>query len=174
MFMFTLTFVVAYCLLYLGLVYLFPLFFTGAWGENQRINPWSLVLIIIVTFITFSLFLSVDDYPLANRLQHALGGGFLGFMVCFLAWRSSRLTINRFQFFLFSFLIVIALGVANEIVEYVLQNYFSMLMARTINDTWLDLISNIVGILVGSAIFVPLLSRRFQEGAEERVGVKGC
>ncbi len=52
---------------------------------------------------------------LSNRVLHVFGGGFLAFLICFLAALDSRVRIRRFQFFLFSFLIVIALGVANEI-----------------------------------------------------------
>lgn len=153
--MFTLIFIIAYCLLYFGLIYLFPVFFVGTWPANRRQTLLSLVLIIIVTFIIFSINAKIQDPLLENRFQHALGGGFLGFFVCFLAWRSSSVTINRFQFFFFSFLFVIMLGVANEILEYFLQNYTSLHFASTVNDTWLDLLSNVIGILIASVVFLP-------------------
>ncbi|MFH1170637.1 MAG: hypothetical protein V1704_03710 [Candidatus Vogelbacteria bacterium] len=157
--MFALIFIIAYCLLYLTLGYLFPAFFTGAWSVNRRSTLSSLVLIIIATIIIFSITTKIQDPLLENRLQHALGGGFLSFFICFLAWRSSGVIINRFQFFFFSFLFVITLGVANEILEYFLQNYYSFHFAGTINDTWLDLLSNIIGIFIASVIFLPWIKK---------------
>ena len=159
--MFILIFMLAYCLLYLGLIYFFPLFFTGRRPANvtEKISPRVILLIIAVTLVIFSLTASISDSLIENRLQHALGGGFLTFFVSFLAWRSSGVTVNRFQFFFFGFLLATALGVANEILEFFLQNYASLHFASTINDTWLDLVSNVVGLLVASAVFVPLVKK---------------
>ncbi|MBM3204789.1 hypothetical protein FJZ48_02295 [Candidatus Uhrbacteria bacterium] len=84
----------------------------------------------------------------------------MAYMVCFIAAKDSRVSISKFSFFVFSVLIVTGLGVANEIIEFIGQNYFHYLFAPHINDTWLDLISNTVGIAVGSACFVPFANFR--------------
>ena len=89
-------------------------------------------------------------------MQHGLGGGFLAFGVCFLAAKFSEVKLGRARFALFSFLLVTALGVLNEVIEFILQNYFDFFFTAKVNDTWLDLISNWVGILVAGLIFVPL------------------
>ena len=172
--MFILNFTIGYCLLYLGLAYLFPLFFTGRRPINvgEKISPRVILLIIIVTLAIFSFTTRIQDPMIENRLQHALGGGFLAFFICFLAARSSGVKITRFQFFFFSFLIATALGVANEILEYFLQTYTSLHFASSVADTWLDLVSNTVGILVATAIFLPF-RRRLEEGEEEGVRMKG-
>ncbi len=159
--MFVLSFTVAFCLLYGVLIFLYPYFFTGATAwPGRRANLFSLLAIIVATFVIFSLVLNVSDPILANRLQHALGGGFMAFFVCFLAATRSAISLSRFQFFCFSFLIVTALGVANEVLEFFLQNYFGLHFASAVNDTWLDLISNVIGALVASIIFVPFVRKK--------------
>jgi|SRR3989344_3978287 len=157
--MFLISFIIAFCLLYLGLTLIFPLFFTGVWPIKKHWALWPLVLIIFATIIIFSVNSSIANPLFANRFQHAFGGGFLAFFVCFLAMKKSGIIINRFQFFCFSFLVVIALGVASEILEYFLQNYFSFYLAETINDTWLDLISNSTGIIAASLLLVPFAGK---------------
>lgn len=160
--MFTFTFVIAYCLLYLGLVPFFTLFFAGrrpaAWGVSRR----DILIIIFATVIIFSYTASIQDPLLENRLQHALGGGFLGFFVCLLAWRRSEVAVNRLQFFFFSLLLVITLGVGNEVLEYFLQTYTSLHFASSIDDTWLDLLSNTIGALLGGALFIPFIKKGLQ------------
>ena len=83
----------------------------------------------------------------------------MSFFICFRVVRDSRLLISKFQFFVFSVLVVTAMGVGNEIVEFVLQNYMPLVFSVDINDTWLDLISNGLGMLLGAALFTFLVYR---------------
>lgn len=76
-------------------------------------------------------------------------------IICFLVVRDSGLKIGRFQFFVFSAMIVTALGVGNEILEYYAQTYFGIIAAATVDDTWLDLISNTVGICAAALLLIP-------------------
>jgi hypothetical protein len=104
-----------------------------------------------VYFVSFR----VTDWELGNRLLHIFGGGFLSFLICFFAVKDSELSISSFQFFSFSFLLVITLGVGNEILEFFLQNYAHFSFAQNVNDTWLDLISNAFGAIIAMACLTP-------------------
>jgi hypothetical protein len=156
--------VVAFSISYFVLLFLFPYFF-----ENRLLGTVSLVAAARSLFIMFALVLvgyivvfSISDPVLANRFQHGFCGGFLTFLLCFVAARDSSVNINRFQFFIFSVLVVTTLGVGNEILEYFLHNYTSLVMTTYINDTWLDLISNTVGVLLAGTILTPFLSKNIQ------------
>jgi hypothetical protein len=105
----------------------------------------------------------IQNYPeFSNRVLHAYGGGFMAFLVCFLVVRDSKLSLTKFQFFIFSFLIVAALGVANEILEFFLQNYAGMIFSSHINDTWYDLMSNTIGSLIATVCFVPCIKKYYE------------
>ena len=108
---------------------------------------------------SFAISFSIADPEWSNRLLHALGGGFVAFFVCFLVARDSQIDITRFQFFVFSFLLVTAFGVGNEILEFAIQHYLDLTFARDVADTWLDLVSNTVGVLVAAAIMVPFIHK---------------
>lgn len=157
--MYLLLITVAMCLAYVVLYFLFSFFFKNKFTPITGKSFISIFLIIIVSFIAYTASLGVADPELGNRIMHMFGGGFLAFMVCFLVAKDSKLAINKFQFFIFSFLIVIALGVANEIAEFFLQNFAYLRFSSSINDTWLDLISNVIGALIAAVCFVPFLKR---------------
>ncbi|MDB5266221.1 MAG: hypothetical protein JWN89_36 [Parcubacteria group bacterium] len=149
----------AYPILYLVSLFLVAYFF------EQRIPKLdfhraclSIVTILILNFFS-ALIVESFDGALANRIQHGLCGGFLALVVCFLAIRDSKVVINKFQFFVFTALVVTALGVGNEILEFVLQHYLGFVMSTTIEDTWLDLISNSIGIILAASITVPFLKK---------------
>ena len=139
------------CTAYFFLEHLFNLFFERHLAHVSRRNIGSVVTIILSSLFVYFITYLIPDVELA-------GGGFLSVMVCFLVVKDSRIHISKFQFFVFSFFIVTALGVGNEIMEFILQNYFSLVAATTINDTWLDLISNLMGILAGSICFTPFIA----------------
>lgn len=150
-------------LVYLGLLYLLGPFFGQPRARWGRRSVLSIVAVIVFSLLIFVISFSIPNLWLSNRIVHIFGGGFIGVVVCFLAGRDSQIKISRFQFFLFSFLFVTTLGVANEIMEFFLQHYFSqydLIFATTVNDTWLDLVSNTIGILLAVAIFVPLIKKK--------------
>lgn len=120
----------------------------------------SLGLIFLTAGVVFIAMNLVDDRQLANRIEHAFGGGFLAFLMCYLVARDMGRPITRFQFFVLGFLVVTALGVANEIFEFFAQEYYGIILAKNLDDTWLDLISNTVGAFIGAAIFVPMLNAK--------------
>jgi len=141
---------------YLPLHWLFPYFFGQVphpLGRRQVFR--SVGTILLAALVLFALSTIMPDQDLGNRFLHTFGGGFLAFGVCFFAARDSRVHIGTFQFFFFSVLLVLALGIANELVEFVLQLYTGFPFAPSILDTWLDLTSNLVGVLLASMYFVP-------------------
>lgn len=120
----------------------------------------SLLFIFLGASLVFIVMNIVEDRQIANRIEHAFGGGFLAFLVCYLVARDMGRPITRFQFFVLSFLVVTALGVANEILEFIAQEYFGVYFAKNLNDTWLDLISNTIGAGIGATVFVPMLNAK--------------
>jgi len=143
------------CINYFILIYLFPVFFAQK-VTRPRKKPWvSLLFIIFFSVLAYALNSLIQDAWIANRILHIVGGGFTAFLVCFLAARDSRVSINKFQFFIFGFLYVLSLGVANEIFELILQTYFGIISSTAVDDTWLDLASNLSGLIIASVCFVP-------------------
>ncbi len=145
------------CLAYVVLFFVFSFFFKNTITPLTHTSVYSILYIIVFSFFVFLVSSVVPNYELSNRILHIFGGGFLSFMVCFLVVRDSRLSIRRFQFFVFSFFVVTLLGVINEIIEFFFQNYYGIIFAFGIFDTWLDLVSNGIGALIASFCFVPFI-----------------
>ncbi len=149
------------CVSYLILFFLFPYFFYGTKGNKLSLKSLASILVICaISFLSCYIALSIDDRDFGNRILHIFGGGLTAFFVCFLAAKDSGVQLRKFQFFLFSFLMVIALGIVNEIAEFLLQYYFDIISAETPIDTWLDLNSNVIGALIASVCLVPFISSK--------------
>ncbi len=157
--MYLLFLMVGFGLTYALLHFLFSFFFedAGVRRVQDRISFFSMAGIMCLNLLVFLISHAVPDRELGNRVLHVFGGGFLAFLVCFLVVRDSGLRIGRFRFFVFSFLLTVALGVANELVEFLLQRYFWVVFAQTLTDTWLDLLSNVFGALIAAACLVPFV-----------------
>lgn len=151
---------VSLCILYIILFFLFPELFNQERRKIELSSVKSVVLILLLSFFGYFIAFNISDTEWSNRFLHGFGGGFMALLVCFLVIRDTKLKINKFQFLVLSILIVTTLGVANEILEFLLQNYVGFTFATSINDTWLDLTSNAVGSLVAATSFVPLIDRR--------------
>ena len=148
------------CLSYVALSYGLPWFFEGG---RARLGPpaWrSLLTIALFALGAFLVSFHIHDKQLANRFLHVFGGGVAGFLVCFLAARDSALLIGRARFFIVAALVVTAMGVGNELLEFFLQEYTPLLFSSTPIDTWLDLASNTVGIALAALILTPLIPRQ--------------
>ncbi len=147
------------CLSYFALSYGLTWFFSG---ERARMSPqaWrSVALIAAFAIGAFLLSFHIHDKQLANRFLHTFGGGVAGFLVCYLVARDSALALGRARFFIVAAAVVTAMGVGNELMEFFLQTYTPLLFSSTPVDTWLDLASNTVGILLAAALFTPLIPR---------------
>ena len=150
----------AMCVIYFILLALFPLFFSQKITTSRKKSFIPLVYIVIFSLLVYVVSFSIQNLDLSDRILHIFGGGFLGFFICFLAAKNSGVRITTFQFFLFSVLTVTTLGVANELLEFFLQTYFGYISAATVTDTWLDLASNTVGIILASICFVPFYKNK--------------
>lgn len=145
------------CAVYFFLYFLFPIFFQTTITRPNKKSAYSLVYIFAFSLISYFIALQIGNEWIGNRIIHILGGGAASFFMCFRVIKDTDMKIGRFQFFVFSFLIVTALGVGNELVEFFLQHFFHIIFAPTITDTWLDLLSNTIGILLGAAVLVPFV-----------------
>lgn len=113
----------------------------------------SISIILIFTIISYLVAMNISDREFANRLQHALAGGFNIVLVVFLVKRDFEIRLTWFQFVIISILLVGFLGICNEILEYFMQVYFHIIFAPNAIDTWLDLISNFAGAVLGILTF---------------------
>ena len=154
--MYLLFLLLAMCSAYFGLTYLYLGFFEGilppAFRRRSLYSILGISICMLAVFTGVYLMPSMD-IGIGNRILHAFGGGFLAYLVCFLVVCDSGLRISRFRFFIFTFLVVTALGVANEMLEFLLQSTTGLIFSPTPTDTWLDLASNLVGTLLAA---VPL------------------
>ncbi len=149
-----------FCVIYALLLFLYSIFFKSALPIFRWRFAYSLIYILLLyAAVSFSAG-AIEDLDLSNRVLHVFGGGFLAFFVCFLVVKDLGLRISKFHFAVFSLLVVSALGVANEITEYFLQNYTSLSFATSANDTWMDLMSNSLGAVIGALCLVPFISAK--------------
>jgi hypothetical protein len=155
-----------YGLTYVGLYYLYPLFFTQKIIPLTKSSWISIGWIIGLSLAVYVVSNTIPSIALGNRVLHTFGGGFLALLTCFLVVRDTKLEISRLQFFIISFAVVTTLGVGNELLEFFFQNVTTIVFADTISDTWLDLVSNTVGILLASAVLLPLLGKKKQPARE--------
>ncbi len=150
------------CISYVVIAEVYWLFFVGSLAPLRRRSLLSIVLIFLFCAAAFTVSLMIPDKEFGNRVLHALGGGFVAFFVCFRAVRDTRLPITRFQFFILGALTVTAMGVGNELLELLLQTTLGFFFSQNPYDTWLDLLSNTVGILVAAAVMVPFVPKKKQ------------
>ena len=144
----------ALCAAYFILLKFLPRFFAQEITRSRRNFLFPLLFILIFSAVAYAVSYALPDPEIGNRVLH-ISGGFAGFLTCFFATRDSGVRINKFQFFVCSALIVLALGVANELLEFFLQEYVGIISAATVTDTWLDLASNTIGIILASMCSVP-------------------
>lgn len=109
----------------------------------------SILIILVFTWLTYFISVYLFHGEISNRLLHMFGGGFNVTLVVFLAQRDSKISIGYLQFAIMSILLVSFFGICNEILEYLMQEFFRYTFARSIEDTWLDLISNLIGSVIG-------------------------
>ncbi len=147
-----------YCVGYLAISLLSVRFFSGPSLRIGTSSVRSMGVLAGLIIVVFVVALSVPDAELGNRFQHAVGGGVLGVVLCFLVFRDHRIKATRFQFFIWTTLIVTALGVGNELLEFFMQANTTMIFAANTFDTWRDLASNTVGIALAAP--VATLARR--------------
>ncbi|PIR87823.1 MAG: hypothetical protein COU10_02450 [Candidatus Harrisonbacteria bacterium CG10_big_fil_rev_8_21_14_0_10_45_28] len=148
-----------YAVVYLFLYFFFPHFFSQRAAKFSKQQLFSIPLLIFLSLLMWQVSVAMANQELGNRLLHAVGGGVLASLACFLAVKDSRVKITKPQFFILTVLIVTALGVANELAEFFLQQTTGEIFASTITDTWLDLLSNTLGTLVATLVALPFVKK---------------
>lgn len=149
------------CLAYVALAYAFAWFFAGARARLTAAQVLRAIVPIAFVVVTAdAVSIAIVDWQLSNRVLHIFGGGFAGFLTCALAARDAGLSIGRLRLIAIAALIVTFMGVANELLEFALQQYAHFRFAAGPLDTWFDLASNTVGIALGAALFTWLVPRR--------------
>jgi hypothetical protein len=134
-----------YVFAYFFLFYTIPVFFVQPRPKLPR-TAWRTILFLIISVVLIFLFMEyIPNKELGNRIQHAVGGGMLAFYLYYRVVRDTHIKITPMQFFVLGFLTVTALGVANELFEFLLQSLRLHISAVTYDDTWLDLTSNTIG-----------------------------
>ena len=147
------------CCAYVFMFFVFPVFFNSPVQRLGGASVKSIFFVIGLAITTFALSEMVPDKELGNRVEHTFSGGFAGFLICFLAAKDCGVKITKLRFFFYSFLIVLAWGVANEICEFFVQTNLGIIFSPNVNDTWWDLTSNTAGILIAVAVLMPLTNR---------------
>lgn len=159
-----------HALLILGLCLAYVLLAYGlAWyfgtGVPVRLSWRAAAAIALMAIVGDAASTVVPDWQLANRALHVFGGALPAYLACILAARAAGLTIGRARIVLAAALMVTALGVANEHVELVLQQFWHLRFAAGPLDTWLDLASNTAGIVLGALLLLPFTPGKTEPAA---------
>jgi hypothetical protein len=122
-----------------------------------------LVAAIVIQMISSIISLVIDDRIVGNFFYHAVGGGVTSAFLFFYLLKTYNVQLNwRIQIVtLYAF--VCALGVMNEIAEYVGEFATRVgMFSWDSHDTWRDLVANTTGALVGWIIcrLVLLIARQ--------------
>ncbi len=157
--LFTVAATLLFWISYGALFVLIPAFFNnGALARPELRSLYSLLLLASLNILLSALQLLIPEPFWANRFQHTMGG-VVAFVMVYLVIRDTHTTLTRLQFFVFGFLIVTALGVANEILEFFLQQTTGLIFTDDIFDTWLDLFSNTNGAIIAGGLLTLLIPR---------------
>lgn len=144
---------IGYIACYFFLFQLLPIFFRQSRLPLGLRSIASVSFIFFLSILSYVVALNVPDVDLGNLILHMFGGGFLAAILCYLVVRDTGVTLTRFQFFVITFLIVLALGVANEHLEFFVQTFTRFSYADTVQDTWIDLVNNSIGAVLGASVF---------------------
>ncbi|MBV9829449.1 MAG: hypothetical protein JO001_27840 [Alphaproteobacteria bacterium] len=145
---------ILYGISYFAIFVLFTAFFDKVRMAQFAAAIRTIPITILFLAITFVLVYLIPDQWWGNRVQHVMGGGITASFMCRRIIRDAELKLNRFRILIFCSLTVTALGVANELAESVLQASTGIILSPTTVDTWLDLWSNTIGIIIASFLFL--------------------
>lgn len=141
--------------LYVFLFFALPSFFSQNVLSWKQLSSGSMLLVGILSLTITVLTACFPSEWWGNRFEHAVGGGVVCSLVFLLAIRDSKTMLSQYRYIVMSVLVVTFFGVCNELVELVGQAMYpsTLIFSATVYDTWLDLLSNMVG-TASAAIFV--------------------
>lgn len=152
---------IAMCVFYFAIYWTHHHFWPNHKTSLDRRSFWAVLGIFIASNLISLFALTTDHVEFGNRILHAVGGGVLGYLAWFLAVRNFNLPLGRLSGFVIGFMLITTLGVANEIAEFILQEYFHYgIFALSDIDAWLDLTSNTIGILCATLVVLPLWPKK--------------
>ncbi len=126
---------------------------------TEKINLKYLFLVAVLSFSFSTISIFFTELEFGNRIQHAVGGGFLVVLMLFLVVRNAKLDITKVQFFLFGVMLATTLGVFYELLEMLGEFSTNIVFQTGIYDTWLDLLSNTAGAFIGGAVLSLFLKK---------------
>lgn len=148
----------------LGLAYFPVSFILARLFASNKTHSWKKLMFSFVIIMVSSLLISAISltvpHGLDNRFLHAFGGGFMAVLVCFISFKNHDFKMSRFQFAIMAILLGMAFGTANEMFEFFLQSNFGLVANASLNDTWLDLASNTVGMFIALPLLLPFVRTR--------------
>lgn len=154
MFIVFLEYSLLYVLSYWAVFLLFTEFFASLKWPRLAAAARTIGAVVGFLMIGFILVRLIPDEWWGNRVQHALCGGATAFYMCYRIICDADLRLTRFQTVIICCFTVTALGVANELAEFVEQALFDVVLSPTTVDTWLDLWSNTAGIGASVLVFM--------------------
>ena len=99
------------------------------------------------------------DAVTANFIQHLIGGGVTSFCLVMYGVDQLKLKLTVLQLLVLVVAVVSLLGVANELVEYVIELTTGRIFSWDTHDTWRDLAANTIGGGLGWLGFVTFRRR---------------
>lgn len=143
-------------LAYLPVSFVFRKFFASSKNHLLKKSILSFLIIAATSILISAISLTMPHGP-DNRFLHAFGGGFMIVLVCFLSCKNHGFNISKFQFAIIALLLGTAFGTVNELLEFFLESNFDLATNTSLNDSWLDLTSNTVGIFIALPVFLPFV-----------------
>ncbi len=140
-----------YIVLYIIWIFWFQLF--TAKKLKLYISLFDIALITGSFFGILIVVAFISDAELANRVQHALWGGFIVTLIAFLSYRASKVELSSFVLFHLFFLLATTFWVFNELLESIFQLQFWLIFSQNLPDTWYDLWANTLWAVFGAGIF---------------------
>lgn len=153
------------CVVYVALPYFAAPLIGRKLPRGFKLEAESIVIIAAISFAAYVISYHVSDPELSNRFLHALGGGAVAMIAVALSLHDAKLPLTRYQFLVISILVVTFLGVCNEYAEFFLQTHTPYIYSANPLDTWRDLTSNLIGMLV---VGIPISRYTFPVDAPKR------
>ena len=85
------------CVTYFVIFNYSPLFFNTSAVKISSKSFKSVAFIASLSLLGYLIAFNIPDLELSNRFLHGFGGGFMAFLVCFLAIKDSKLPIKKLK-----------------------------------------------------------------------------
>lgn len=145
---------VAYGVLYVGALSLAHIILAKALSKRPTLHTDVFLIVAIISLIVAAYVGTRNESIAANFFQHAVGGGFVTGLLTLFTLRNFKLRLPLLAVACLVIASVSVFGIANELLEFLLQSTTSLRFANDIADTWRDLAANTSGALLACALAV--------------------